>query len=281
MMDMGRQEELVGDLRIPPRPAVVEILVEESRRDEPNLGRISRAISADVALSGAMLKLVNSPVFRRAQTVASVSQAIDLLGLKNVASLTTGIVLRGAAGGGASLERFWDSAEKTALICAHLSRRLRRGSPDVAYTYGLFHDSGIPLLLNRHPGYRDALRDANENGTMSFTEIEERKVGSNHAVVGYFMARSWHLPDTLCQAILLHHELDPLTSGSEPPEVLDLMALGHVAEHIHHLSSRDARDIEWAKFEPVALAQLGIAADDFVDLIEDTQALFEREAAAA
>lgn len=277
-MDMGRHELLVRELRIPPRPEVVEILVEESAREAPNLQRISRAISADVALAGAVLKVVNSPAFRRPQAVASVAQAIDLLGLRNVASLTTGLVLRGAVGRGPSLERFWDSAEKVALICAQLSRQLRRTSPDVAYTYGLFHDAGIPMLMARFPDYKEALREANETEEGIFTAVEERRIGTHHAVVGYFMARSWHLPDTLCQAILMHHEVDVLDSGSEPPGVLDLMAIGHVAQHIHHVTQRDSRDIEWDKFETTALAQLGISDDEFVNLIEDTQALFRTKA---
>lgn len=278
MVDMGKHEQLVRELRIPPRPEVVEILVEESAREAPNLQRISRAISSDVALSGAVLKVVNSPAFRRPQPVASVAQAIDLLGLRNVASLTTGLVLRGAVGRGPSLERFWDSAEKVALICAQLARQLRRASPDVAYTYGLFHDAGIPMLMARFPDYKDVLREANETEAASFTAVEEGKIGTHHAVVGYFMARSWHLPEMLCQAILVHHEVDVLANGSEPPEVLDLMAIGHVAGHIHHVTQRDSRDVEWDKFEPAALAQLGISDDEFVNLIEDTQALFRGKA---
>lgn len=274
-MDIGRHEILLHELKFPPRPEVVMALAEESAKDQPDLARIGKVVKADVALAGAMLKAVNSPVWRRSRKITSVKQAIDLLGLTNVKSIATGLVLRTSVGApsGQNMERFWDSAEKVALIGALIARGQSGITPDEAYTYGLFHDCGIPMLLHRFPGYRAALVKANQVEETSFTATEEQGVGTHHAVVGYFLARSWGLSDAVTKAILLHHEPDILESTDVAESTLDFVALGHLAQHIVHLMSRDSRDIEWERFGAATMKRFGLSDDDFLDLQEEAQAV--------
>lgn len=272
-MDMVPHGIIFHELKFPPRPEVVTVLAEESVREQPNLLRIGNLVKADVALAGAMLKAVNSPYCGLARKVTSVRQAIDLLGLKKVQSIATGLALRTALGAPREqrMERFWDSAAKVALIAALIARRQSGVQADEAYTYGLFHDCGIPMLLNRFPAYRTALVNANQAEETPFTVTEERGVGTHHAVVGYFMARSWGLSDSLSNAILLHHEPGILESGDPTESTLDFIALGHLAEHIDHQMSRDSREIEWERFGRAAMARFGLSDDDFLDLREEAQ----------
>lgn len=267
------EESSLGSLHIPPRPQVVTALLEEKARDEPDFHRVAKLITADVGLSAAMIKSVNSAAFGLDRKVASVPQALQLLGLKQVTGIAIALVLRNMSGGGAtaSLERFWDSAEKVALICARVARRLHCIPIDEAYSYGLFHNCGIPLLMRHFPSYKDALIAANSNEGRSFTACEEAGVGTSHSAVGYFLARSWNLPKELCQAILRHHELDVFdrVKSDRGDHMLDLIGIGHLAEHIHHLSARSSEDIEWGKFETAILKHFGISDEDFQDILEE------------
>lgn len=275
IMDIGRHENLVRELHFPPRPEVVTVLTEEAASEHPNLARICGIVKADVALAGAMLKAVNSPVFARSRKVTSIDQAIDLLGVRNVKSIATGLVLRGAVGSspGPSMVRFWDSAEKVALISAHIARGLRGTNVEEVYTYGLFHDCGIPMLMQRFPNYKDALIQANGNEALSFTATEEAGVGTHHAVVGYFLARSWHLPEPITNAILLHHEWDVFEQEGLAEQTLDLVAIGHTAQHVHHQMSRGTRDLEWERFGDLSLAHLGFSNEEFLDISEDARSV--------
>jgi len=274
-MDMAQQEALVGELAIPPRPQVVTLLVEEMGKDEPDLARISRQISADVGLAAAMLKAVNSPLYRRERKISTVSQAISLLGLRSVSSLATGLVVRHAMGSGgdpARMERFWDSAEKCALLSGFLARHLHGIAEDEAYTYGLFHDCGIPLLLKRFPHYRDVLIKANtDREASSYTSVEDAGVGTNHAVVGYFMARTWHLAEPMTKAILHHHDVHAFAQGYDlPAATINLIAIGLLADRMHHVAQRVADDIEWERFGAAALAHFGMSEDEFAELQDDS-----------
>ena len=264
---------LVSKLTIPPRPEVVAVLFEETRREHPDLGRVSKRIAADVGLAAAMLKTVNSPAFGLVRKAKTVAHAVDLLGLRNVAGIATGLVLRHALGGDAqpALGRFWDTAEKVALICAHLARSLRGIAVDEAYTLGLFHDCGIPLLMRLYPRYKDTLARANRTGDRSFVAVEEEDTGTHHGAVGYFLARSWALPDALCRAILWHHDLEVFADPRIDDAVRNFVGIVHIAEHVQHLSMREAVDVEWLKFERPVLQHFALTEEDFINLVDNAQ----------
>lgn len=260
-------------LVIPPRPEVVSILLEEKESETPDLRRVARAIMADVGLSGAMLKAVNSPAFALRRKVSSIAAALDLLGMNNVTTLATGLILRHVGGEGApGMDRFWDSAEKVAIAATYIAGRLRGIPKDQAYTYGLFHDCGIPLLIQRYPEYKELLAQANQTVGQIFTVVEDRALGTHHAAVGYFLARSWHLSEDLCQAILLHHEIGVFESVPRISEgALNLIGIGHMAEHVHHQLLRSGVDAEWEKFEISTCRHFGLDEEECFTLLDDAQ----------
>ena len=277
---MGNMGEILKEpikqpaLSIPPRPEVINILIAERESEEPDLKRVAKAIMADVGLAGAMLKAVNSPAFGTRRKVSSIAAAVDLLGMKNVATLATGMVLRYMNGNSApSMDRFWDTAEKVASVAAYLAGRLRGIPQDEAYTFGLFHDCGIPLLMQKYPDYKDVLAQANQNTVRSFTAIEDESLGTHHAAIGYFLARSWYLSDDLCQAILLHHDIGVFESHPGTSiQALNLIGVGHLAEYVHHTSMRSGVDAEWVKFGTAVSRHFGLDEEDFINLVEDAQA---------
>lgn len=281
---MGNMDEVLKDpvkqlpLSIPPRPEVINILIAEKDSEEPDLRRVAKAIMADVGLAGAMLKAVNSPAFGTRRKVSSIAAAVDLLGMKNVATLATGLVLRYMNGNNApAMNRFWDTAEKVASVAAYLAGRLRGIPQDEAYTFGLFHDCGIPLLMQKYPDYKEVLTRANQNTVRAFTAIEDEALGTHHAAIGYFLARSWYLSDDLCQAILLHHDMGVFEShpGSSV-RTLNLIGVGHLAEHVHHTSMRSREDAEWVKFGDAVSRHFGLDEEDFINLVEDGQSFLSQ-----
>jgi HD-like signal output (HDOD) protein len=278
MLEAVLDPALQRRLHIPPRPEVVCVLQEEARREAPDLARIARAISADVSLAGAMLRTVNSPALGLARKVSAIPQAISLLGLRNVAGLATALVLRNCLGETPSMERFWDTAEKTALLCAHLAQRLRGIAPDEAYTAGLFHDCGIPILMRFRANYKLTLARANKTADRRFADVEMEDVGTHHGAVGYFLARSWDLPDALCQAILWHHDTGAFGADGVTDTVRNYIGIIHLAEHIQHRMVRNSADLEWAKFEGAILDHFALTEEDFINLLEDARDLLCEEA---
>lgn len=271
MTDLSEQQaqKLLAGVVIPPRPSIVTAIMEERARPEPNLNRVASLIGADVGLSAAVLKTINSPLYGLRRQIGAIDQAVNMLGMNSVGALVTGLALRNAVPT-QGLDRFWDSAARTALLASFLAKQLGCVSREDAHLFGLFRDCGIPLLMQRFPDYKNTLRLANQEGERSFTDIEDAQHGTNHTVVGGLLASNWHLPEHLREAMRAHH--DPgVFSSNLSIQVLNLIALGLLAEHIENRHSRLTDDREWNRVGDTVLAHLMLADEVYEDLLVDAR----------
>lgn len=262
-------ERLLGSIGIPPRPALLVELEKELRKNEPDTKTVATLVGRDVGISAAILKSLNSPLFALRSKVNGIPHAIQLLGLRNVRSVVSGLALRQSLGGGASFERFWDSAEKVATINAYLCSVLPRAPREEAYMFGLFRDCGIPLLMQRFPDYKETLKIAGAEGR-PLAEVEEDRHGTSHTVVGFMVGRTWGLPETVCDAISHHHDLDMLeTDEFKEPLTRTLVCVNFVAEHINDALLRMRQDPSWDRYAPRALEYLGLTEAEYHEIEDD------------
>jgi HD-like signal output (HDOD) protein len=278
-LQVERYEGLLKDLEIPPRPDVVTILFYEMGRDEPDLDRVTKAIAKDPGLAAGILRAANSPFFGLNRAVSSVPRAISVLGLQHFSNIATGLAIRFAMMQGDKarrFERFWDTAEKSALLGHYLAERLRGVAADEAYTFGLFHDCGIPILMQRFAHYEQTLKRANEATGVSFTKVEEVEIGTSHSILGYFLGRSWSLSDDMCQAILRHHEVMVFEDPAVPGNVLSLIGIGLLSEHTLQLTMRSSEDAEWNKFRSAVMRHFALTEEDLINLQDGAQAVLAR-----
>ncbi len=83
-------EQLRGILQgisVPPQPQIMVDLQMEQMQPYPDVNNIARLISQDPGLSGALLKLVNSPFYGLSNRISSIQRAINLLGTNTVINL--------------------------------------------------------------------------------------------------------------------------------------------------------------------------------------------------
>jgi HD-like signal output (HDOD) protein len=226
-------------------------------------------VAGDVSLSAAVLKTVNSPLFRLPHEMTSVQQAVTLLGVSNVINLIIGISLRLEVGGrfNVAVERFWDTASDVAMISAGIAKSLGNVSADEGYLLGLFHDCGIPLLMMKDSNYVQLLKVANSSRERIFTAVEDEILNTNHAVVGYYVAKSWRIPKRICAGILNHHEPDMFSAGDA--ELGQLLANLKMAEAISHSVRRLSDHPEWDRLRPHVLDYLQLTDQDFEELKDD------------
>ena len=273
-------EAIVLELGIPPCPKILLELAAEARKDEPDLHRIEKLICADVGLSAALIKTVNSPFYGLRRKVNSIMQAIHMLGLSRLSLMVMGMVLRDSFIGINRVEmaRFWDTSSKVAIISAYIASRLpyisfehmvRQIDRDEAYTYGLFQDCGIPIMLNYHPTYKETLEMANHSSDTKFTEIEDLKYVNNHTTIGYMLAKSWGLPETMFQAIRFHHEHAALAADKDflSTKSKDFIALALLAERAIQIITDLSQTCEWQKGGHWVMEHFGLSEADFTSII--------------
>ncbi|MFA6921334.1 MAG: HDOD domain-containing protein [Gallionella sp.] len=270
-------ETILKSIRIPPCPEVVMALMEEARQEEVDFAKLVKLISGDVSLAASMLKTANSPFFGLRNKVTSVQQAVSVLGLKNLIQIVRGSALQNALGGDkVSMERFWDRSNFTAVVASHMSNHVDGVSREEAYTCGLFHDCGIPILMSKFPDYKDTLAASNKSAELIIV-IEDQHYATNHAIVGSMLARNWCLPDYISQSILVHHDHTIFTQRSEKntPLVCALVAIQLVSEHIVAAFLHKPDDAEWQVGGQAALDYLGLSDDDLSDITDDALAELE------
>ena len=274
--------QVLQGISVPPQPQIMVDLQMEQFLPNPDLKAIARLISQDPGLSGALLKIVNSPHFGLSNRIASIQQAVNLLGCNTVINLINAQSIKGELTDEAivTLNRFWDTAQDVAMTCLTLAKRIGYQSPDEAYTLGLFHNCGIPLMLKRFPDYMTVLEEAyyNAGSERRVVDTENRLLNTNHAVVGYFTAKSWNLPLYLCEAIANHHNALSFfeDNSGRDAQLKTLMAILKMAEHIcasHRVLGNQEEDHEWNGIQSLVLDYVGLSEYDFDNLRESIREL--------
>lgn len=244
-------EKAVIDLGIPPCPAILNRFTVEARKEEPDYHRLASIICSDVSLSASLIKTANSPYFGARQRVRSVNDALVILGLNVASRAVAGIILRKTFPTVPNMERFWDASSRFARLSGWLAQRFDALGlpPEDAYTFGLFRDCGIPVLLKRLPGYESVLHSANNETELDFTQVEDAVLPTNHAIVGCVLAQSWWLPEEISLAIRHHHDRNVLATTSSPPSLSSrkLIAVTQLAEHLVQQQLGLSLTQEWGK----------------------------------
>ncbi len=160
------------------------------------------------------------------------------------------------------------------IIAKHIGTR----STDEAYTLGLFHNCGIPLLMLRFDNYNTVMRDSYSQPERRVIDSENEQLQTNHAVVGYYVAKSWNLAPYICGAIADHHSVDMIFSDHDYPdsEKKNLLAILKMAETIcgsYRILGDEDCDYEWQRIETEVLNYIGLSQYDFNNLKENCMEL--------
>jgi HD-like signal output (HDOD) protein len=239
------------------------------RREEPDYTVLERVISLDVGVAASLIKIAKSPLFgNAAANVRTVKDALQILGLRVVATAIAGLSLRKAFSKVPNLERFWDASACVAQISAWLASQIvvpqRPIRPDEVYTYGLFRDAGIPVLLSNFSDYFETLDLANVEAELPFTTIEDQEYGVNHAFIGAKLAKEWALPGEHRDAIEFHHQVAVIQGRGEvriPDVSRYYIAMGQLAEYFHQRATLKSQSLEWDKLGDACLELLHLSPE--------------------
>ncbi|HVL75398.1 MAG TPA: HDOD domain-containing protein [Noviherbaspirillum sp.] len=254
-------------VRIPPRPALLLALQNEVAKETPHLKRLTDIIARDPALAGSFIGIANSPFFYRRQEIRTVHDAVNMLGIDQLACVLAGLVARQIIGfGGKLLPRFWDVSEKRAKGLSFVTRELDIAPPALAYNLGLFCDIGIPLMMSRFPNYRETLALANRFSDARFLHVENERHKTNHTEVGALLSATWGISPEVTAAIRFHHV--PLDTIGEAARTRHLIACNMLVEKAidEFRGERDRGHV--SQDEHAAAESLGLSAADLDDLCD-------------
>lgn len=248
---------------LPPVSQAALRLVNLLDQPEADNDEIVNAIKCDNILTAKLLRACNSPYFGLEEPVASVDQAVMILGhqqiLHIVLTLAFGsamvVPLPGYAVEASELWRHSLITASAAEIIAVESTGMNLEKP-VAFTVGLLHDIG-KLVMSQAltPDLQASIRLLIEHEKVSRSEAEKTVLGTDHGEVGGCLLKSWNLPAEIIEATANHH--NPVF---EP--VPKLSTVTHLANCLAHLAgSAPGWDGFAVRVHPQSLAVLDIGED--------------------
>ena len=272
-------EKILKGITIPSPPQIIADLQMEMAMPDPDLNAMAEMISKDAGLAGGVLKTLNSPFYGN-HGIGSISKAVMMLGMNTVVNIVNTLYMRDYMSQQddisddlyKAMTRFWDTAVDVARACQLVALRLRFNESDMAYMLGLFHNAGIPLLMHRFPEYPEIMVNSYMVGDHRVIDTENRLLKTNHAVVSFYAARSWKLPDVLCRVIADHHSAINIFSendntNSEQKYFLAILKLGEHLTALYRIIGNNEVDTEWVQIQDKVLEYLGMSQFDYEDLV--------------
>lgn len=264
-------EDIERGFSIPVQPKLLKKIQDLIAQEEPELNLIAHTISQDVAVSAAVLKTINSPVYGLSRTVSDIPKSVRYIGLENIITLVTSSLIKQTfkqKDCSIALEDFWLNATNIANTCVLIGNSLKQAiSKDILFSLGLFHDCGIPIMAMKYPEYHQTFVRALKFPAVPITSIEDSTYKANHATIGYYVATSWRLPKDICQLILAHHERDFLDNPFSRLQKFYFSIL-KMAENIVHQKRHNKDTPDWTFLKVKVFNILVLNENEYLALLE-------------
>ncbi len=271
---------------LPPLPSGAARVLAMVGDPRTELDDLVSVVGGDIALSARVLKLANSAYYGFPRQVATLREAIVIMGMNTLKELVITVwsyemgrrPLPGYALDGGAL---WRHSLLCGAAARQLAKQVRFPTPEEAYVAGLLHDFG-KLVLAQYVGqeYQDLLENVEKGGT-SFVEAERRVFGIDHAQLGGQLALKWNLPLNLAEAIANHHQPAMRVLAGHVPgagNAGQLTALVHVADAVvMMLGIGIGVDGLAYPLEQQALDALGLSEEDVLRLVTEVSSLVESD----
>ena len=262
-----------SDFVIPARPEILLKLSAEIRKEDPDFNAIARIMKMDVSIYANVLATINTPFFGVRERVTSMQRAVSLLGINRLYSIVRMAALRNSLDTVGRIDMFWDTSTEVATICGHVSRHLRFMDKDDAYTLGMMHDCGIPLMMKNLPDFQTFFESRNGLDLPELHQQEQELYAIDHFELSSAIARVWRMPDIICDAIRMQpYVLDVLEDDRYSEELRNVLCLLLIAKELsakfRALWSVDETQRPIVPLHPI-LEYLGLCDEDLADIRDD------------
>ncbi len=194
---------------MPALPAVIARLSRLIADPDTTAADINAALSSDPGLVTKILRQVNSPFYGFSRRIATITNAVVILGFSQIRNLALSTFIFDAFGkgndGSFDLEGFWRHSIGTAFAAARLVREIDPKMEEDAFICGILHDAGKLIMARQAPADLDAVLETVGEKDILFCQAERLRLGYNHASLGALAFERWNLPESLCQVIFWHH----------------------------------------------------------------------------
>ena len=222
---------------LPRLPAALPKLMGLLRRDDVSVPELAEHLSHDPALLGEMIRIANSTFYRTSRPVASVADAVQIIGQTGLRQLVTRVAMGPVFGvqsgyfSKLASGPLWEQAERCATACAWLRRE--EGDAFDAYLAGMVSSTGLIAVLRMLD--REMEGQVAPDAINFYAEVHACSVRLSSTV-----ARQWGFPQQVVDAMVAR---EPQTQNAKlHPFALAVQRADHCAKLVvlQHLDAMDA-----------------------------------------
>lgn len=260
----------IGNRLPTPKGVALEVINLTQREDASNHD-IVRMISADPALSARVIKAANVLLTNPSRPIATIADAVTVLGVRALRQLVLGIALivdyRHGPCKQFNYPHFWAHSLLTGIAAKHLAARARLAVAEEIFVLGLLGNIGQLALATAYPEeYGDVLEHAKGKALDELYRQEHDKFDCDQAELSEAILADMHFP-RIFQALAHDFRQPECSKMAESSREWRLLHLLHVASLLADacLASPAERGKLVAKLRPHA-ARVAIETDHLIEI---------------
>ncbi|MBK6678102.1 MAG: diguanylate cyclase [Rhodocyclaceae bacterium] len=233
-IDLEKFEQLKATGVLPSPKGAAMAIIRLTRRDDVPLSDLAHAVKGDPAFVGRLIKAANSVQAGTRRPVASVNDALVVLGIPTVRALALGFSLLSENRSGRcknfDYSRFWSLSLARAIALQALVMRTRLAAPEECFSVGLLSHIGELSLATLFPEeYSHLLADAKAESVEGRFARERESFAMTHAELSAAMLMDWGLPKAFIEPVHNHEQVEKagIVEGSRPYGITWALALAH------------------------------------------------------
>jgi len=274
--ELRKSIELINQCKIPSPPQLLIDIKKELDSDDVNTKHLMSMIKQDIGLSSSILKLINSSFYNFDDEITSMEQAVTLIGLKNIKDLILPPAYKLALSNTIKgFDKISEYCHLTGVIAEIIAREIETDLRGLFYLAGLFHDVGVIVLACKYPNYIELI-EKHQFSPITLPLYEKDKFDITHTSVGVLLAKKWGLPNDVCNAIFLHHQVYGIYLFEVSQATITIAAVLKLASFLQnkllHGSSNEAHD-ECGLMYRNAMKELMIDDDMLANIESEIHAL--------
>jgi len=211
---------------LPSMPVVLAEVNNMLNDHKSSASDLSAIISKDQGLVTKILTVANSPLFGIPRRVSTIEFAIVILGFNQIKNIVIALSMMEAfkkiTGKKFQPKKYWSHSVLAGFLAKKIADDLGYSFSGEAFTSGLLHDLGLPLIFQFFPNEFEEIVDKVILGEGNYHEVEKKILGTTHCEIGKFLINKWNLPESLAEAVMYHHDPNQETIFRELTSVVHL-----------------------------------------------------------
>ena len=168
-----------------------------------NAEKLANVILRDFALTGKLLKLVNSAFYgKRVTEITSVSQAVVFPGVETVRVTANSLALFGhMKGDSGTLKDSMTKSFLSGLIARHLAQLNKLPAAEEAFICGMCQNLGENLVMYYFAEEFEEINEVRRSKGVDKSAAARGVLGVSYSDLGVAVARTWNLPRPIIESI--------------------------------------------------------------------------------